>query len=91
MNSPKNMDIIQINGVKYQRILDEPKTSLYEKFWEAYLNYDTGDSELSPDILIDSLVLIVKKSIPKEQGGNSPDKFWKGFNTAVKMMRMDLK
>jgi len=87
MNDVKNNDIIEINGVKYKRIQEELPQTLYEKFWERYLKYESMDTEETTSQFIDGLVSDVEEWLPKERWSECMDAFDRGYNRALHDMK----
>jgi hypothetical protein len=90
MSDTKSNEIIEINGVKYQRIQEELPQTLYEKFWERYLKYESMDIEQTTSEFIEGLISDVEEWLPKDRWSECMDAFDRGHNSAIHAMKTSL-
>jgi hypothetical protein len=80
--------IIEIGGVKYQRVYETPTLSNKLEEWIEILNFT--QSKEHKDLLVIEILNIVKEFIPEPYEGVGLSEYFLGYNDAIRKMEEKL-
>lgn len=89
LEQTKSPDIIEIDGVKYQRVEEPPTLSNKLEEWIEILNF--AQSKEHKDLLVIEILNIVKEFIPEPYDGVGLSEYFLGYNEAIRKMEDGLK